>query len=108
MSVLVHNQAVASHLYRLAQEAVHNALEHSRATRIDIELARQPGHVELRVRDNGIGLPAQPGSPGLGLRTMEQRARLIGGRLKVHTHASGGVEVICSVPTTALERSKAR
>src|SRR6266545_2884838 len=38
MSVLVHNQAVASHLYRLAQEAVHNALKHSRATRIDIEM----------------------------------------------------------------------
>ena len=107
MSVLVHNQAVASHLYRLAQEAVHNALNHSRATRIDIELVRQPGSVELTVRDNGVGLPAHSGSSGLGLRTMEQRARLIGGRLKVHTHASGGVEVICSVPTTALERSKA-
>jgi signal transduction histidine kinase len=105
-SMLVHNQAAASHLYRLAQEAMHNALMHSRATRIDIELVRQSGHGELRVRDNGIGLPAQPDSPGLGLRTMEQRARLIGGRLKVHTHASGGVEMICAVPMTVLERSK--
>jgi two-component system CheB/CheR fusion protein len=103
-SMLVHNQAVASHLYRLAQEAAHNALKHSRGTRIDIKLVRQPGRVELSVRDNGIGLPSQPGSPGLGLRTMEQRARLIGGWLKVHTHASGGVEVVCSVPMAALER----
>jgi len=105
-SMLVHNQAVASHLYRLSQEATHNALKHSRATRIDIELVRQPGQVELRVRDNGIGLPAQPDSPGLGLRTMQQRARLIGGRLKVHTNASGGVEVVCSVPIAVLERSQ--
>src|SRR6266545_3069429 len=101
-SVLVHNQSVASNLYRLAQEAVHNALKHSRATRIDIEMVRHTGHVELRVRDNGIGLPGQPNSSGLGLCTMEQRARLIGGRLKVHTHASGGVEVVCSVPMAVL------
>ena len=104
-SMLVHNQAVASHLYRLAQEAVHNALKHSRATRIEIELMGQSGNVELRVRDNGIGLQTQPNSPGLGLRTMEQRTRLMSGRLKVYTHADGGVEVICSVPTSVADRT---
>src|SRR6266496_2636454 len=57
--VLINDPTVASHLYRLAQEAMHNALKHSRATRIDIELVRQSVHVELRVRDNGIGLTAQ-------------------------------------------------
>ena len=56
--VLMTNQVVASHLYRIAQEAVHNALKHSQATRIELELARQPASVELRIKDNGIGLPA--------------------------------------------------
>jgi signal transduction histidine kinase len=103
-TVLVQNQAAASHLYRIAQEAMHNALKHSRATRIDIELRRLPPGLELRVRDNGIGFPKQSESRGLGLRTMEQRARLIGGRLEVQTHADGGVEVLCTVPRAVVER----
>jgi PAS domain S-box-containing protein len=106
-SVLVHDQNVASHLYRIAQEAVHNALKHSRATRIEIDLAQQPAGVELRVRDNGAGFSPQTESHGLGLRTMEQRARMIGGQLKVQTQPGAGVEVICSVPKTTLEKTRA-
>jgi len=102
-SVLLHNQMVASHLYRIAQEAVHNALKHSRATRIDLELIPQLDSLELRVRDNGVGLPAKTGSRGLGLHTMEQRARLIGGQLVVRNLPEGGVAIICSVPKIVLE-----
>jgi two-component system sensor kinase FixL len=105
-SVRVHNPTAANHLYRLAQEAVQNALKHSRATRIDIELNRQPSGAELQVRDNGIGFQPGPNSRGIGLHTMEQRARLLGGRLKVHTQASGGVAVVCSVPTRVLDGPK--
>ncbi|ODU25164.1 MAG: hypothetical protein ABS95_00840 [Verrucomicrobia bacterium SCN 57-15] len=104
-SVLVHDQNVASHLYRIAQEAVHNALKHSRATRIEIDLAQQPAGVELRVRDNGAGFSLQAGSHGLGLRTMEQRARLMGGRLRVQAQPGAGVEVICSVPKARVDKS---
>ncbi len=103
-TVLVHDPAVASHLYRIAQEAVHNALKHSRATRIEIDLAQQSEGVELRVRDNGVGFSPQPASPGLGLRTMEQRARLIRGRLRVQAQPGAGVEVICSVPKSVVEK----
>jgi len=105
-TVLINNPTVSSHLYRLAQEAVHNALKHSGATRIDIELTRRPDAVDLKVRDNGIGFSPQAGSRGLGLRTMEQRARLIGARLTVQTRPAGGVEVICSVPNAVVERTK--
>ena len=106
-TVRVQNQTAASHLYRIAQEATHNALKHSHATRIGIELTRVPAGLELRVRDNGIGFPAQPAARGLGLRTMEQRARLMSGQLSVQTHGAGGVEVICSVPRTVVERIQA-
>ena len=102
-TVLMHNQTVASHLYRIAQEAVHNALKHSRATRIELELVPQPDSVELRVRDNGIGFPAVTRARGLGLHTMEQRARLAGGQLLVQNQPHGGVLVICSVPKAVLE-----
>ena len=101
--VLIPNQLVASHLYRIAQEAVHNALKHSRATRIDLELVSRPDGVELRVRDNGVGFPATTPSRGLGLHTMQHRARLIGGRLMVMNQPRSGVCVICSVPKAALE-----
>lgn len=104
-SVRVQNPSAASHLYRIAQEATHNALKHSQATRIDLELRRVNAGLELRVRDNGIGFPAEQVTHGLGLRTMEQRARLVGGRLKIHPHAAGGVEVLCAVPKAVLERT---
>ncbi|MFZ0827242.1 MAG: PAS domain S-box protein [Verrucomicrobiia bacterium] len=102
-SVLMQNQMLASHLYRIAQEAVHNALKHSRATRIDLELVRQPAGLELSIKDNGVGLPIRPSPRGLGLHTMEQRARLVGGQLAVKTQPAGGVAVICSVPKAMLE-----
>ena len=102
-SVLMPNQMVASHLYRIAQEAVHNALKHSHATRIELELVPQPDSVELRVRDNGVGFPTTAGPRGLGLHTMEQRARLAGGQLLVQNQPHGGVLVICSVPKAILE-----
>jgi len=101
--VLIHNPTVASHLYRIAQEAVHNAIKHSRATRIELELVQSPENLELRVKDNGVGLPAAGSPRGLGLHTMEQRARLIGGRLTVQSRANEGVAVICSVPNAILE-----
>jgi PAS domain S-box-containing protein len=106
-SVMVANQAAASHLYRIAQEATHNALKHSEATRIELVLRRSPTTLELSVRDNGIGFPAQPTPRGLGLRTMEQRARLIGGRLRVHARPEGGIEVQCLVPNSVLQRINA-
>jgi two-component system CheB/CheR fusion protein len=104
-NVRVQNPAAASHLYRIAQEATHNALKHSQATRIDLELRCVSAGLELRVRDNGVGFPAEQATHGLGLRTMEQRARLVGGRLRVHPHPSGGVEVLCAVPKSVVERT---
>ena len=103
-AVQMHNPMIASHLYRIAQEAVHNALKHSRATRIELELVQLPETMELRIKDNGVGLPAVAHSHGLGLHTMNQRSRLIGGQLSIQGRSGGGVAVICSVPNTVLER----
>lgn len=104
-AIVVHDLNVASHIYRIAQEAVHNALKHGHASRIAIELVRRPADVELRVRDNGVGFDTQKNCHGLGLRTMEQRARLIGGQLKVNIEPGAGVTVICSVPEAMLGKA---
>ena len=93
------------HLYRIAQEAVSNAIRHGHARRISISLTTRAGILVLRVRDNGRGLPRspQPGS-GMGLRVMRYRAGVINGTLEVRSGPRGGTSVICTV-RQALETS---
>jgi two-component system, LuxR family, sensor kinase FixL len=89
---------VATQLYRIAQEAVNNAVRHSHANRISITLARAGARLRLCVQDNGRGLP-QPSDArhGLGLGTMEFRARLIGANLEIASDPGNGVEVNCTL-----------
>jgi PAS domain S-box-containing protein len=102
-SILVKNQSVASHLYRIAQEAVQNALKHSRSTCINIKLTQTASALELSVHDNGVGFPTPGNSHGLGLHTMAQRAKLIGGQLFSQTRPVGGVQIVCSVPNDVAD-----
>jgi signal transduction histidine kinase len=94
----------ASALYRVAQEAVANAIRHARAKVISIRVAAREGEVELEVTDNGIGFNAgdvERRRPGMGLFTMRERAALVGGRLAVHSGAGEGTRVVATVPMTA-------
>jgi len=89
-----------NHLYRIAQEAVQNALKHSGAKNIDIELWTRPGELRLSIIDDGQGLAANIDlRSGLGMRTMRFRASAIGGRLIISRGAEGGNSVVCDVPT---------
>lgn len=92
----------AVQLFRIAQEAVSNAVKHSQAKRVDIHLARQSGNIVLTVRDNGIGIPDKAAKgTGMGLLTMSHRAQMMGGTLNVSPRAVGGTQVTCSVPAPA-------
>ncbi len=94
---------VRNHLFRIAQEAVQNALKHSGARRIDIELWSRTGSLTLSVVDDGHGLNADPGSgTGLGMRTMRFRASAIGGKLSIRRGTKGGNSVVCDVPTRPI------
>jgi hypothetical protein len=91
---------VAIHLYRIAQEAVTNAVNHGKATEIRIEFDSQPARAALAVRDNGSGLPKlSPRRKGMGLRIMNYRADMIGGLLVFSTPENGGTVVSCTVST---------
>jgi two-component system, LuxR family, sensor kinase FixL len=93
------DQTVANHLFRLAQEAFNNSLKHGRATEVVIGLRRHTQGAELFIRDNGKGLPVQgTKSDGLGLRIMNYRARRIGGRLSIESTEVGGTLVRCIFP----------
>jgi len=90
---------VRNHLYRIAQEAVQNALKHSGASAIDIELRSREETIRLAVLDDGRGLPVEsPNNAGLGMRTMRFRSSAIGGKLYIGRHASEGNSVVCEVP----------
>lgn len=98
--VQVRNNTAAIQLYRIAQEAVANAIKHSKADRIEITLAIVSGIIELNIRDNGIGIPDHSPSKGtgMGLLTMSHRARMMSGSLTVEQDDFGGTVVKCSVP----------
>ncbi|MFO8231181.1 MAG: PAS domain S-box protein [Longimonas sp.] len=101
-TTLVHNSQAATHLYRITQEAVSNAVRHGKAERIRIILAGGPHQVRLRVHDSGSGFDqerAQNG--GMGLRIMKYRARIIGGTFDVSTAVGEGTTVTCTLPRTA-------
>ncbi len=101
--VTIPNNTTATHLYRIAQEAVNNALRHGSAERIRILLALQDDRVVLEVSDNGVGLDNEAViqgdvlNKGMGMRTMEYRASLIGGRLQILQLHEGGTLVRCEV-----------
>jgi PAS domain S-box-containing protein len=94
---------IRNHLYRIAQEAVQNALKHSGAKNIDIELWSRPGDIRLSIIDNGQGLAADADTrTGLGMRTMRFRASAIGGKLSISRGPNGGNSVVCDVPIKSM------
>ncbi len=96
--VLVPDHEVAIHLYRIAQEAVGNAVKHGKAEHIQIELQATGQAVRLAVSDDGIGVPRNLAkSKGMGLRIMRYRAGVIGGVLEVQRGALGGTALVCTV-----------
>src|SRR5208337_1417498 len=87
------------HLYRIAQEALNNAIKHSKARRIRIGLATQGDHTVLSVEDDGVGLPPKlQKSKGSGLRIMDYRASVLGGSLVVKKRRRGGTALVCAIP----------
>jgi two-component system, NarL family, sensor histidine kinase NreB len=92
----------AGHLYRIAQEAVNNAVKYASGSAVYITLKQSADTVELEVRDQGPGLPQLPTSqPGLGLRVMKHRAAVIGARLTIDSIPGAGVTIRCVLPTAA-------
>lgn len=85
-------------IYRVAQEALTNALRHARATRLALALTTDADNVVLTVRDDGAGMPALPLSGGRGLEGMRERALLVAGELRVASSSSGGTEIVLRVP----------
>jgi PAS domain S-box-containing protein len=98
-SVLVGDPTVATHLYRIAQEAVHNAVRHGGAKEIRIALRRDARALSLCVADNGRGFSSPTKrARGIGLDAMRYRAEAIGGECRIESSPRRGATVTCRVP----------
>jgi signal transduction histidine kinase len=96
---------VALCCYRIAQEALRNVIKHSGAREAHVELARTKQGLELRVRDQGAGfdMAETESRGGLGLISMRERLRLVGGQITIKSSAAHGTEVDVLVPLSAAD-----
>ena len=93
-------------LFRVLQEALHNAAKHSGGREFTVQLSASNGEVHLRVRDRGRGfeLNRAKASPGLGLKSIEERIKLVGGYCSIESSAGTGTSVEAVVPIAGPER----
>lgn len=93
-------------LFRITQEALNNVVKHAAATQVTIRLSVDETAVCLQVTDNGVGFEQiQDSSDGLGLRTMQERAEALHGRLEIHTAPGQGTAVQACLPVMKGEKS---
>ena len=95
--ILIHDTVAGNNLYRIAQEAINNALKHGHCKSISIGLGAVDEEVIVTVKDDGIGFPeGMDQSSGMGLHIMNYRAKMIGASLDIRRGAGGGTIVMCS------------
>ena len=94
-------------LFRVAQEALRNAGKHSEAKNIRIELIGEAGGLLLRISDDGVGFdPSAKPSYGLGMISMDERLRLVNGKLSIWSRVGSGTRIEARVPLPAQPVSK--
>lgn len=96
------NPVAGMHLYRIAQEAVNNAVKHAGSKKITVALNQSEDSLRLTIADDGKGMHASVcDAQGMGLDSMRYRARVLGGELKIESHPGEGTIVSCQVPSHA-------
>jgi two-component system sensor kinase FixL len=102
--VLMFDDATATHLYRIVQESLNNAVKHAEASRIKVSLKIEQDHGVLEILDNGIGIPFDlDDSSGLGLNIMRHRCGLFDGEITINPAGERGTKVCCRFPINSEE-----
>jgi len=91
---------VASCLYRVSQEALHNVIKHSRASQVRLKVSGSPEGIQLRIHDTGVGFDSESASPrhGLGIVSMRERVLFVQGEFSIHSQPGQGTTVEIFVP----------
>ena len=108
-TIQVCGNEMATHLFRIAQEAVNNAMKHSRAEKIEISLRRERARLILEIRDDGVGIDESDlaARQGMGLQIMRYRASAVGGAVAFHSQPGRGMKVRCTVECPANKNESA-
>lgn len=96
------NNKIVNALYRVAQEATQNIIKHAQATETNLQVFQGRNFIELKIEDNGKGI-REEGSTGNGLKNMEERVALLGGRFQVYSEIDKGTSLIVNLPLTSYE-----
>ena len=100
--IRIEDPQIALHLYRIAQEAISNATRHANASLVTLSLSQEESNLVMRISDDGKGFDAEKNLlEGIGLRTMEYRAQLIGASLTIWSTPGEGATVECVMPSPA-------
>jgi nitrate/nitrite-specific signal transduction histidine kinase len=102
--VEIRDNARAVHLFRIAQEALNNAIQHGRPKTVVVALEASNGALSLRVSDDGVGFDPGSERKGMGLNIMRYRARMLAGTLEIQSNSPVGTMVTCTIarpPTSA-------
>jgi PAS domain S-box-containing protein len=101
-------QEISLCLFRVLQEALNNAAKHSGVKRIEVQLAEKSGELHLIVTDSGRGfdIEAARQGRGLGLTSMQERVRLVGGTIAIESKPMGGTAIRVCVPLESLQLSQ--
>jgi len=107
--VSIEDRQTGTHLFRVAQESVTNAIKHGRAKRISLRLTRTPKQITLAIKNDGVGLVSwRQKKAGMGLRIMHYRAGIIGGTLTINKKSVIGTTVTCRVPVSDGKHRQAK
>lgn len=93
----LHFKAEAINVFRIIQEAIANVLKHAKATSIQIRITKVKGNLRISIMDNGVGFVRNGGSAGLGLVTMQERAKLLGGSVKINSIRNKGTTILVDI-----------
>jgi len=97
----IKNEMSKLHLYRIIQEAVNNAVRHGKATKVEVSIYRKEDYLRLIVTDNGVGFSESMNrekAKGMGMKTMNYRAHMLGGNLNVRESEDGKTMIVCTIP----------
>ncbi|HQH71502.1 MAG TPA: ATP-binding protein, partial [bacterium] len=102
-SIAIEDPQISLNLYRIAQEAVNNALKHAQAGKIVISLRNEKGNLILSVEDDGTGMTGFDGKPGrMGMSIMRYRANRIHAQWSIQSEPSRGTKVSCTLPRESM------
>jgi signal transduction histidine kinase len=90
--------SISLSLYRIAQEAIHNIITHSQAKNVQVELGTDERRISLRIVDDGVGFDPSNETGGLGLESMRQRVRAMGGLIDISSSPNSGTRIEVRVP----------